>query len=156
MIYSVLENSVPERGRKLTALEATRLSILGLSVKCGTEIKIRDNGFMFVVDCGGRECDVARRRQSRKGRIMNRAILNDIDARLHSRDENVSGDALCELGYYSGTGTPRVDLSRYSGEIGPDYICALDTGDIVAWCAEYTDGFGHDGRELIVCTVVPA
>lgn len=50
-----------------------------------------------------------------------------------------------QLGDWCGEGTPRADLAEIDHTLGPDYICALENGSILAW--------GRDraiGRELII------
>jgi len=80
--------------------------------------------------------------------ILTRAVLDGIETRLASQDEDVRMAAEEELGSYCGTGTPYDDDA--AEQIGPDYICALDTGEIVAWGGDYVICPGVDGRKIVV------
>lgn len=58
--YPVLRGSVPSNGRKIDAIEFSRLSIRGIGVKRAAAIGIRSNGTMFVLDTAGRKHSVGR------------------------------------------------------------------------------------------------
>lgn len=80
--------------------------------------------------------------------ILTAAALASITARLAAADDDVRAAALEELGAYMGTGEP-ADAER-AEELGPDYVCAMDDGRIVAWGAEYVIRPSVTGREIIV------
>ena len=50
-----------------------------------------------------------------------------------------------QLGEWHGTGAPREDLQETAELIGPDYICAIDDGSILAWGADRAIG-----REIVI------
>jgi hypothetical protein len=68
---------------------------------------------------------------------LTRQDVAALAARMRSDDADEAHDALVELGTHCGTGTPLLVLDDLSREIGPDYVCALDTGEIVAWGADF-------------------
>lgn len=80
--------------------------------------------------------------------ILTMAMLDDIRERLASADDAVASEALDEIGGYAGTGTPADEGEAI--ECGPDYICALDDGRVVAWGSEYVRRPGAVGRKVIV------
>ena len=76
-----------------------------------------------------------------------------VDAALERFNETTSADVADELsmidsetvGQWAGTGRHREGLERTARKIGPDYICALDDGSILAWGAE-----GLLGRDVVI------
>lgn len=75
------------------------------------------------------------------------AALASIAGRLADTDVEIRAAALEALGDYMGVGEP-ADAEQAEA-LGPDYICALDDGRIVAWGAEIAIAPGVSGREII-------
>lgn len=76
------------------------------------------------------------------------ATLQSFIERFASEDDAVRLTALEDFGAYAGTGTPANDAQ--AEDLGPDYVCALDDGRIVAWGGDFAIKPGVVGREIVV------
>lgn len=75
-------------------------------------------------------------------------VLDEIRSALADTDEEIRAAALEALGSYMGAGEP-ADADQAEA-LGPDYICAMDDGRIVAWGADIVIAPGVSGREIII------
>ena len=75
-------------------------------------------------------------------------IKADIDAAIERRDDDAWADAEARLAGYADSGEP-ADQAQ-ADECGPDYICALDDGRVVAWGRDYVAWPGRVAREIVV------
>ena len=64
---------------------------------------------------------------------MTRSQFETIRTALTTGNTDTIINALILLGHHARTGTPRADLTETAKILDADYICSLDTGELVAW-----------------------